>query len=40
MSGIDQPPPFWGRWSWLYCLVAGLFAVEVLVFCLLSRWAA
>jgi hypothetical protein len=40
MSGLDDPPPFWGRWSRLYWLVAGLFVAELLVFCVLSRWAA
>ena len=24
----DEPPPFMGRWRWIYLLVAGLLAVE------------
>jgi hypothetical protein len=39
-SGIDQPPPFWSRWSQLYWLVGGLLAADVLVFWLLTRWAS
>jgi hypothetical protein len=40
MTGIDDPPPFWGRWSRIYWLVAGWFAALVLGFWLLSRWAS
>jgi hypothetical protein len=40
MTGLDQPPPFWGRWSRLYWLVGGLLAVDMLVFWLLTRWAS
>jgi hypothetical protein len=36
----DQPPPFWGRWERIYLLVAGLLAVETLVFWWLTRWAS
>jgi hypothetical protein len=38
--GIDEPPPFWRRWSRLYLLVAGLLAFDVLAFWLLTRWAS
>jgi hypothetical protein len=37
---IDDPPPFWGRWERIYLLVAGLLAVETLVFWWLTRWAS
>ncbi|HET7506378.1 MAG TPA: hypothetical protein VFK02_35405 [Kofleriaceae bacterium] len=37
---IDQPPPILGRWSRLYWLVAGLLVVDMVVFWLLTRWAA
>jgi len=37
---VDPPPPFWSRWSQLYWVVAGLFAAEVLAFCLLTWWAS
>ena len=37
---IDQPPPFWGRWERIYLLVAGLLAVETLVFWWLTRCAS
>ena len=37
---INDPPPFWGRWGWIYLLVAGLLAVETLVFWWLGRWAS
>jgi len=40
MSGIDQPPPFWGKWSRLYWLVGGMLVAELLVFWLLRRWAS
>ena len=40
MSDLDRPPPFWGRWSRIYWLVAGLFAAEVVAFCLLGWLAA
>ena len=36
----DEPPPFWGRWGRIYLLVAGLLAVETLVFWWLTRWAS
>jgi len=36
----DEPPPFWGRWERIYLLVAGLLAVETLVFWWLTRWAS
>jgi hypothetical protein len=36
---IDAPP-FWGRWERIYLLVAGLLAVETLVFWWLTRWAS
>ncbi len=40
-AGIpDAPPPFWGRWGRIYWLVAGLLAVETLVFWWLTRWAS
>ena len=34
------PPPFWGRWGRIYLLVAGLLAVETVVFWWLTRWAS
>ena len=37
---INDPPPFWGRWDRIYLLVAGLLAVETLVFWWLTRWAS
>ncbi|HEX8110168.1 MAG TPA: hypothetical protein VF516_20700 [Kofleriaceae bacterium] len=37
---IDDLPPFWGRWGRIYWLVAGLLAVETLVFWWLTRWAS
>jgi hypothetical protein len=40
MSGLDDPPPFWSRWSRIYWLVIGLLAADVLAFWLLERWAA
>jgi hypothetical protein len=39
-GGTDEPPPFWSRWSRIYGVVAGLLAIEVLAFWLLSRWAS
>lgn len=39
-GGINEPPPFWRRWSQLYLLVAGLLAFDVLAFWLLTRWAS
>jgi hypothetical protein len=39
-SGLDEPPPFWSRWSRLYWFVAGLLAALTLAFWLLSRWAS
>jgi hypothetical protein len=33
-------PPFWGRWGRIYLLVAGLLAVETVVFWWLTRWAS
>jgi hypothetical protein len=36
----DQPPPFWGRWGRIYLLIAGLLAVETVVFWWLARWAS
>jgi hypothetical protein len=36
----DDPPPFWGRWSRIYLLIAGLLAVETAAFWLLARWAS
>jgi hypothetical protein len=38
--GDSSQPPFWGRWSRIYWLVAGLLAVETLVFWWLTRWAS
>ncbi len=37
---IDQPPPFWSRWSRIYWFVAGLLFAKTLAFWLLSRWAS
>jgi hypothetical protein len=37
---IDPPPPFWGTWSRIYLLVAGLLLVETALFWWLTRWAA
>lgn len=39
-GAADPPPPFWGRWGRIYLLVAGLLAVETLVFWWLTRWAS
>jgi len=36
----DEPPPFWGRWSRIYLLIAGLLLVEILAFLWLTRWAS
>jgi hypothetical protein len=36
----DESPPFWGRWGRIYWLVAGLLAVETVVFWWLARWAS
>ena len=38
-AAID-PPPFWGSWGRIYFLVAGLLAIETLLFWWLSRWAS
>jgi hypothetical protein len=38
--GLDEPPPFWGRWSRLYWLVGGVLVVDVVVFWLLTWWAS
>ena len=41
MSGVpDEPPPFWGRWSRIYLVVATLLLVEAGVFYALTRWAS
>jgi len=37
---LIDPPPFWGRWERIYLLVAGLLAVETVVFWWLTRWAS
>ena len=37
---LIDPPPFWGRWSRIYLLVAGLLLVETAVFWALTRWAS
>jgi hypothetical protein len=39
-GGLDEPPPFGGRWSRLYWAVAAALAVDVVAFWLLTRWAA
>ena len=39
-AGLDEPPPFWRRWSRLYWLVTGVLAADVIVFWLLTRWAS
>jgi hypothetical protein len=39
-TGLHQPPPFWGRWSRLYWLVAGVLAADVVLFWLLTWWAS
>lgn len=36
----DEAPPFWGRWGRIYLLIAGLLAVETVVFWWLARWAS
>jgi hypothetical protein len=36
---LDEPPPFWSRWSKLYWFVAGMLAFDVLAMWLLTRWA-
>ena len=35
--GADEPPPFLGRWSRLYALVAGALALEILLFWWFTR---
>ena len=40
LARSDEPPPFWGSWGRIYLLVAGLLAVETLVFWWLARWAS
>lgn len=37
---IDQPPPFWSRWSRIYWVIAGLLFAQTVAFWLLSRWAS
>ena len=37
--GLEEPPPFWRRWSQIYLFVAGLLVANVLVFWLLTWWA-
>ena len=37
---VDEPPPFWSRWSRIYVFVAGLLLVETVVFWLLTRWVS
>ena len=39
-GGLEQPPPFWGRWTRLYWFVAGLLVADVVVGYLLTRWAS
>jgi hypothetical protein len=39
-GGAATPPPFGGRWSRLYWLVAAMLAADVLAFWLLTRWAS
>jgi hypothetical protein len=39
-GGVDEPPPFWSRWSRIYWVVAALLAAQTLGYWLLSRWAA
>ena len=36
----DEPPPFWGSWGRIYALIAGLLAIETLLFWWLTRWAS
>jgi hypothetical protein len=38
-SWVDEPPPFWSTWGWIYAVVAIALAVETLAFWLLGRWA-
>jgi hypothetical protein len=38
--GVDEPPPFWGRWGRIYVFVASLLLVQVIAFYLLSRWTS
>jgi hypothetical protein len=37
---LNQPPPFWSRWSRIYWFVAGLLAFDIIAMWLLTRWAA
>lgn len=37
---IDEPPPFWSKWSRIYWVVAGLLAADILLFRLLGWWAS
>jgi len=36
----DDPPPFWGRWSRIYLVIAGLLLAEAGAFYALTRWAS
>lgn len=37
--GIDEPPPILGSWRRMYAWVAGLLALDVVLFYWLVRWA-
>jgi len=39
-SDLDDPPPFWGRWSRIYWVVAGLLVADLLAFWLLQWWTS
>jgi hypothetical protein len=39
-NGLDQPPPFWSRWSQLYWFVVGLLIAFIVLGWLLTRWAS
>lgn len=37
---VEEPPPFWSRWSRIYTFVAALLFAQTIAFWLLTRWAS
>ena len=37
---VDDPPPFWSRWTRIYTFVAVLLLVQAVAFWILSEWAS
>ncbi|MGE0869307.1 MAG: hypothetical protein AB7P03_12130 [Kofleriaceae bacterium] len=37
---VDEPPPFWSRWSRIYVFVAVLLVIEAIAFWIVTRWAS